>query len=407
VTPLRNRSTPGHIAVVDAASAGWTAGGVFSRTLIKALVAGGGTDDRQLTFITSGINHGDDEIEASGVRVLRTAPPRSRLNVQTSTSTPERRIRRGLGLPDAGDPIAIARTSGAEAVLPLMAIPRSSGLPAPIGWIPDFQHRGLPQHFSAGEREVRDRTYAKLATRARLVLLSSTTMAVEFAQLYPNYANKARIASFPSQLAFRTLEPDALSAIRKYGLPDRFALVANQFWTHKNHDVVVAAVARLRDDGLQIPVVMTGLPADYRDPTNATLSRLLQAISENRLAGQVVVLGEVPYEDLVSLLRTASVIIQPSRYEGWSTTVEDAKALGRPIVCSDIAVHREQAADSGAEFFPVDSAADLAAAMARHWQAGTPRSFEGERNAVARALHRAVTYGRRMMEICDEAASMT
>ena len=40
--------------------------------------------------------------------------------------------------------------------------------------------------------------------------------------------------------------------------------------------------------------------------------------------------------------------------EGWNTLIEDAKALGRPIICSDIKVHREQAPSALDYFSPQD-----------------------------------------------------
>lgn len=36
--------------------------------------------------------------------------------------------------------------------------------------------------------------------------------------------------------------------------------------------------------------------------------------------------------------------VNPSFYEGWSTTVEEAKSIGVPLLLSDIPVHREHGA---------------------------------------------------------------
>jgi glycosyltransferase involved in cell wall biosynthesis len=57
-------------------------------------------------------------------------------------------------------------------------------------------------------------------------------------------------------------------------------------------------------------------------------------------------------------------IVNPSLSEGWSTNVEEARALGVPMVLSDIAVHREQAAGC-AVFFDPDSAGSAADALQR------------------------------------------
>jgi len=49
-------------------------------------------------------------------------------------------------------------------------------------------------------------------------------------------------------------------------------------------------------------------------------------------------------------------VIQPSLFEGWSTVIEDARALGRPVIASDIPVHREQLGDTARYFIPRDPA---------------------------------------------------
>ena len=58
-------------------------------------------------------------------------------------------------------------------------------------------------------------------------------------------------------------------------------------------------------------------------------------------------------------MKEARAVIQPSKFEGWGTVVEDAKAMQRPLILSDINVHREQVGKHG-YYFPVDNAAELA-----------------------------------------------
>jgi glycosyltransferase involved in cell wall biosynthesis len=60
-----------------------------------------------------------------------------------------------------------------------------------------------------------------------------------------------------------------------------------------------------------------------------------------------------------ALLGTSVALINPSCFEGWSTTVEEAKSFGAPLVLSDIEVHREQAGDT-ARYFGLDDPATLA-----------------------------------------------
>ncbi len=76
-------------------------------------------------------------------------------------------------------------------------------------------------------------------------------------------------------------------------------------------------------------------------------------------------LGFLPRADQLALMAGAVAVVQPSLCEGWSTVVEDAKALGRHVIASDIAVHREQLA-TGADFFAPDDAEALAGLLNRY-----------------------------------------
>lgn len=60
-------------------------------------------------------------------------------------------------------------------------------------------------------------------------------------------------------------------------------------------------------------------------------------------------------------MMTTNALLNPSRFEGWSTTVEEAKAAGTPMILSDIPVHREQAPN--ARFVGQDDAPALADAI--------------------------------------------
>jgi Glycosyl transferases group 1 len=126
------------------------------------------------------------------------------------------------------------------------------------------------------------------------------------------------------------------------------------------------AVAEAKTLGCSVPLVMTGLPLDYRDAANGPISQVLQLSATLDIHSLVHPLGQVPYADLIQIMRAATLIIQPSRFEGWSTIVQDAKALGRPVFCSDIPVHREQAPDTSA-LFDCDDPGSLASLLFTRW----------------------------------------
>ena len=75
---------------------------------------------------------------------------------------------------------------------------------------------------------------------------------------------------------------------------------------------------------------------------------------KNRIDANILSLGFIPREDQLELMKNAIAVIQPSKFEGWGTVVEDAKTLGKQIILSDIPVHREQFGEHGFYFKPDD-----------------------------------------------------
>jgi glycosyltransferase involved in cell wall biosynthesis len=107
-------------------------------------------------------------------------------------------------------------------------------------------------------------------------------------------------------------------------------------------------------------VISTGNTEDYRNPD--FFQDLCARVGQYGLSERFRILGIVTEEELVALMRHAMAMINPSLFEGWSTTVEEAKSLGKRILLSDIPVHREQAPERGIYFPPQDPEA-LAAAL--------------------------------------------
>ena len=403
---------PRRIGVVDQFSAGWTAAGIYSRMMLKSLDSVCHPAGIELYFLSSeDLGTGDKSVNAER---LQLAPadylPGERqirrslgMGDKSRSLKGEARLRNLLRLTDNSDPFSVAQKNGIDVLLPLLDVPPWDVASKLIGWIPDLQHVYLPEFFGEEELQKRNATIQRLAERAALIILSSNAAQKDFASLAPQADQKARVLSFPSLLAFEPLSETPESSRTKFNLPEKFALVANQFWAHKNHKAVVNAVAQLRDRGITVPVVMTGLPVDHRDRSNSNFSSLLQAIASAGLNDQITILGQVPYADLVNLMRTATVIIQPSRFEGWSTIVQDAKALGRPLLCSDIAVHREQA-PGALGFFPCDGPEVLSALLAEHWgklEAGPNSGLETA--ALATELEFARRQAETLLKLCEEA----
>jgi glycosyltransferase involved in cell wall biosynthesis len=382
------------IGVLDLTNAGWMGGLSYTHMIVQSLSQAARDEDVEVCAFTIGDNRLPD-----GVRGVEALPVES-----SGYALPGRALRRFVPLPDRSNLFWLAKKRGLTVVVPALGLPKFTFGTRSIGWIPDFQHVHLPQFFSAAERAGRDRQFADVAARCNAVILSSQDAYRDFHKFAPHAIDKAKVLPFPSIFAFSPPSGNVSAAVTKYHLPEKFALVVNQFWAHKNHAVVVKALSRLRDQGVRIPVVMTGLPNDPRDLQNSTLSALLQQIAIERLQDQILILGRVPYSDLVSLERSTALLIQPSRFEGWNTSVQDLKALGKPMVCSDLAVHHEQASDC-LGFFGCDDASALADLLANVWP-GLPAGPDAtaEKRAIAEEQAFARSHGAKLLEICREVA---
>ena len=234
---------------------------------------------------------------------------------------------------------------------------------ASIVWIPDFQELTFPGFFSRRELAARRRNASNCCRHASTVLLSSEAALSDLRQISaPGIETEVLqfVATVPSDQDM--LPGERLRA--KYGIAEKYFHLPNQFWIHKNHAVVLEALALLRQQGRATDVVATGNSADPRQPDH--FSSLMATARRLGVDDLFKPLGVVPYHDLMSLMRNAVAVINPSKFEGWSTTVEEAKSMGKAILLSDIAVHREQNPDR-AEFFPADDAPLLAEKMSVTW----------------------------------------
>ena len=110
-----------------------------------------------------------------------------------------------------------------------------------------------------------------------------------------------------------------------------------------------------------LEVAASGSTYDPREPDY--FSALMSEVKARGLDASFRHLGMIPIEHVYALLRTSLALINPSRCEGWSTTVEEAKSFGVPMILSDIDVHREQTRGA-ARYFAVDDARVLAEHLA-------------------------------------------
>ena len=273
-----------------------------------------------------------------------------------------------------------------------------SRFPLPtLAWITDFQHCRMPELFTPFQRLRRSAKFSAYIRCADALMVSSEDARHDCERHFPASRGAVQVVRFAVQTPAAVTDVDCGAVLARYGLPERFVYFPGQLWEHKNHLLLLQAIRELAERGQPITVVATGSPMDTNHPGHPEL--VLRRARQWGLESSFRFLGLVPYADLLPLMRCCVAMINPSLFEGWSTTVEEAKSLGVPMVLSDLPVHREQAGGR-ARFFDARSSGALADALARAWTelpSGPRRQTELE--AIERYRSDRSAFARRFAEV--------
>lgn len=151
------------------------------------------------------------------------------------------------------------------------------------------------------------------------------------------------------------------------GAPFRFVFVG-QFIERKRLELLIAALAEIERDGLELVVIGTG-------PDEASL----EALARQRLGHAVRWIGKLPQGQVPAYLAGADCLVLPSRHDGWGAVVSEAMMAGTPAICSDScgAAAVVRASGRGGVF----ESGDKAALIARLREARDAGPVTGEQRA--------------------------
>jgi len=328
----------------------WTGGHNYLLNLLRALVTHQKADIAPVLFVC---NDGEGDVEPflalSGIEVIR-----------SNLLAPRYRKTQLVQALVWGRVSGLARLFSAHRIDLVFEAAQffgwRMGLPS-IAWIPDLQHKALPHLFSKSAWWKREVGFRAQIIGRRVIMLSSDDVKNACVRHYPATRGRARTVHFAMPAGAIPDFAVARDIADSYGLPPNFIFMPNQFWRHKNHMRVLDALTILRGRGVDIVVAASGKQHDPRAPEYfPEFERNLKARS---LESSFRLLGLIPYAHLTALMRCCQVMLNPSLFEGWSTTVEEARALAAPMLLSDLDVHLEQMG-SEARYFNRDSSEALA-----------------------------------------------
>ena len=223
---------------------------------------------------------------------------------------------------------------------PSFLLPAFPGADAEVICVHDLAWRLFPQTKSTLFRTyMNTRLPAALKRAGRIVCVSEAT-SEDLVLLYPKTdTSKVRVIHNGVDLEVFHPAEDGETVEQPF-----VAVVGNQD-PRKNFDTLLEAFPRFRARLRPYRLVMVGpgKPPDAKPPA-------------------VDMVGYLQDEALASLYRRASIVVQPSLYEGFGLPILEAMACGTAVTCADIRVFREIAGDAAHYFDPRD-AGSIARAM--------------------------------------------
>lgn len=256
-----------------------------------------------------------------------------------------------------------------------------------IAWFPDFQYAHLPEFYTPVKYVEAAQRALSCAYLSYKLMLSSEDASTDFRRLFPDSPAKVYVQPFTvTHPDFSDVKKE--DVMQKFGINRPYFYSPNQYWAHKNHPIVIDAVAELVKRGKKdILVLFSGKEWDDRNPDY--VPSLKQRVKELDLENNIRFLGFLDRKEQLIIMQQAEAVIQPSLFEGWSTVIEDAQALGTYVIASNIAVNQEQI-QKNVRFFDPHSTASLVDAIEQDHFDVEPISYAERRIEQARRFMKMV-----------------
>jgi len=224
----------------------------------------------------------------------------------------------------------------------------------------DGCHRDAPEFDEVrefGEFERREMLFRSASTKAALVIVNAAQLVDSLSRRYAMEPDRmVCVPLSPSTYVRRSLadsEAEDVSVLLKYKLEPGYLFYPAQFWPHKNHATLLAALRLLRERGLKKRLVLCGSDRGARGKVEAL-------IAQHELADQVTILGFVDSTELGALYRGALALVMPSYFGPTNLPPLEAWTVGTPVIYPE--AFRAQAGDA-AVLFDYDDPSSLADAI--------------------------------------------
>lgn len=223
----------------------------------------------------------------------------------------------------------------------------------------DGCHRDAPEFPEVrtfGEFERREILFRLASTKAVAVIVNASELIDDLCRRYAMERERAICIPFSPSTYVSRSAPDAAAdaaVLAKYRLEPGYLFYPAQFWPHKNHITLLAALALLRERGITERLVLCGSNRSGRDKIDL-------AIRTYGLSDQISIIGFVESAELGALYRGASALVMPTYFGPTNLPPLEAWAVGTPVIYPE--AFKAQAGDA-AILFDYDDPRSLADAI--------------------------------------------
>lgn len=132
-------------------------------------------------------------------------------------------------------------------------------------------------------------------------------------------------------------------------------LAVGRLYHQKGFDILLRAFAKIRHDVNDWKVMIVGVGPEY--------DHMMGLIKELDIADRVSIVE--PVKNIESLMSSAGLVVQPSRFEGFPNVVLEAMGMGAPVISADCPSGPSEIIEDGVNgrLVPVDDVAALSLAM--------------------------------------------
>jgi glycosyltransferase involved in cell wall biosynthesis len=212
----------------------------------------------------------------------------------------------------------------------------------------DLQHRThpwFPEVSADGEWTIRENKFQQVLPKASRVVVGTNVGKEELKHFYGISETNICLIPHPVPNTIYEIDPVMINSQKQL-----FELIyPAQFWAHKNHKILIEALALLPEDKqAKVLIHLTG-------SDKGNLEYVNNLINKNNLEKNFIIHGFVSIKELHLLYKRIDALVYPSFSGPENLPPLEALAYNKIIFCSDYPGAREQLEDSAIYFDPLDA----------------------------------------------------